>query len=85
MNTTRTGQIIPPKILRAIDHVRRNFPTVDLVVFNAQGDWFYASEDFEGVNFANAPIDDSILEDAATEAKMTAGFPSVFQAYTVDL
>jgi len=48
---------------------------VDLVVFNAQGDWFYASEDFE----------DSILENAATEAKMTAGFPSVFQAYTVDL
>ena len=75
MNTTRTGQIIPPKILRAIDHVRGNFPTVDLVVFNAQGDWFYASEDFE----------DSILENAATEAKMTAGFPSVFQAYTVDL
>ena len=75
MNTTRTGQVIPPKILRAIDHVRRNFPTVDLVVFNAQGDWFYASEDFE----------DSILENAATEAKMTAGFPSVFQAYTVDL
>ena len=85
MNTTRTGQDIPPKILRAIDHVRRFFPTVDLVVFNAQGDWFYTSEDFESVSFENAPIDDSILDDAVNEAKMTAGFPSVFQAYTVDL
>jgi hypothetical protein len=37
------------------------------------------------VDFSGAPIDDSILNDAATEAKMTAGLPSVFQAYTVDL
>ena len=51
----------------------------------AQGDWFYTSEDFESVSFENAPIDDSILDDAVNEAKMTAGFPSVFQAYTVDL
>lgn len=74
----RTGQEIPPEVLRAIDHVREFFPVVDMVAYNAAGRWQFMGEDFQRVKFEGQPIRIDILEDAAE----AAGGPSLYHAYT---
>ena len=80
----RTGQVIPPKVMTAVDHVRTFFPEVAMVVFNDVGRWQYMGEDFEHVAFKYAPIDQSLLEAAADESYEVAGHPCVFQPYTTE-
>ena len=82
-NHHRTWQRIPKPILKAIDHVREHFPVVDMVVFNDMGRWQFMGEDFEKVKFATAPIDISILEEAAEVAyRDFTGGAVAYQAYT---
>ena len=84
MNTNRTHQEIPPEILEAIDHVRKFFPVVDLVVFNDVGRWQFMGEDYERVAFGDQldNIDLGLLERASNKAYDLGGHPSVYQAYT---
>jgi len=83
MNTNRTRQPMPPKVLEAIDHVRRFFPVVDMVIFNDAGRWQFTGEDFDKVVFGDADIDISLLEEASQAAfDVNGGYAVAFQAYT---
>ncbi len=90
MNTNRILKRMPDSVRRAIDHVRTIHPSVDMVVFNAEGRWCFMSENFEPVKFGEfdpktglyGGIDVNILQDASDEAYEQGGHPAVFQAYT---
>lgn len=70
--------MIPKKVKKALNHVRKHYPGVCLVVFNSDGRWQYMDEVFWAPQF-NKEIDVGILEDAQSEVDNTVGFPAVFE------
>ena len=65
---------IPEALQKAIDHVRGFFPDLELVVFNAEGQWQYFGENFTAFVFDDR-ISLDILEDAVNSI---VTFPCVF-------
>jgi len=75
---TRANKM-PRKVLKALNHVRKFFPDVMMVVFNSAGRWQYLTEDFNAPTFSDK-IDVGILEDAANAVDNSIiGFPAVFE------
>lgn len=52
------------KVKKALDHVRKYYPNVTMVMFNKFGQWNYCDDDFNAPKFGDE-INQSILEDAA--------------------
>lgn len=70
---------IPIEVLTALNHVRKLFPDIMMVVFNSAGRWQYLTEDYHAPKFP-ACIDVGILEDAANAVDNSIiGFPAVFE------
>lgn len=55
--------MIPPKILAALNHVRKFHPSVCMVTFDEDARWQYMDDDFKAPVFGDE-ISVAILEDA---------------------
>ena len=67
---------IPPKVLKALQHVRSFYPDVRIVVYNTDYRWQFMTNDFDAPNFEYVNVDIGILEDAADDLITV---PAVFQ------
>jgi len=72
-----------PKVMHALNHVRKHHPNVLGVVFNAAGRWFFYDSVFSRIVFGKHIIT-AVLEAACDEVNNSCGFPAVFEPFRED-
>jgi len=58
------------ELIIAFAYVKSIFPTLTMVVFNNQGQWFYCDRNYNGFVFDDS-VDVGILEDASNSIQST--------------
>lgn len=66
---------ITPALAKAIDHVKKKFPTLSIICFDKLGNWQYMDEYFGSFKFGY-DIDTGILERASASI---VTLPAIFQ------